>query len=69
MPYFQKNFFCVVAVLGYLAKLKRGFGEHSLPDFSIKIFFIKFSINGKSFDVTPYFFHKWSNKMCYSVLI
>ena len=33
-----------MAVLGYLAKLKRGlglaFGAHSLHDFSIKMFFI-----------------------------
>ena len=62
-----------MAVLGYLAKLKRGlglaFGAHFLFDFSIKLFLIQFSINGQSFYVTPYFFLKISNKMCYEVLI
>ena len=57
-----------MAVLGYLPKLKRGlglaFGAHFLHDFSIKMFLIKFSINGQSFNVTPYFFLKLSNKMC-----
>ena len=58
-----------MAVLGYLAKLKRGLGlafdVHFLHDFSIKMFLIQFSINGQSFNVTPYFFLKISNKMCY----
>ena len=58
-----------MAALDYLAKLKMdlrlAFGEHFLHDFYIKIFFIQFSINGQSFNVTPYFFLKISNKMCY----
>ena len=58
-----------MAVLGYLAKLKWGlglaFGAHFLHDFSIEMFLIQFSINGQSFNVTPYFFLKISNKMCY----
>ena len=58
-----------MAVLGYLVKLKRGlelaFDVHFLHDFSIKMFLIQFSINGQSFNVTPYFFLKISNKMCY----
>ena len=62
-----------MAVLGYLTKLKRGlglaFGAHFLYDFSIKLFLIQFSINGQSFSLTPYFFLKISNKMCYEVLI
>ena len=41
-----------MAVLGYLPKLKGGlglaFGGHILHDFSIKMFFIKYSINGQS---------------------
>ena len=40
-----------MAVLGYSGKLKRGlalsFGAHFLYDFSIKMFLIKFSINGQ----------------------
>ena len=48
-----------MAVLDYLAKLKRdlglAFGAYFLHDF----------INGESFNVTPYFFLKISNKMCY----
>ena len=59
----------VMAVLGYLAKLKRGlglvFGAHFLHGFSVKMFCIYFSINGQSFSVTPYFFLKISNKICY----
>ena len=58
-----------MAVLGYFAKLKRGLGlafdVNLLHDFSIKMFLIQFSINGQSFNVTPYFFLKISNKMCY----
>ena len=58
-----------MAVLGYLAELKRGlgiaFGAHFLHHFSIKIFLIWFSINGQSFNATPYFSLKISNKMCY----
>ena len=58
-----------MAVLGYLAKLKRGLGlafsAHFLHDFSIKMFRVKYSINRQSFNVTPYFFRKISNKMCY----
>ena len=58
-----------MAVLAYIAKLKRGlglaFGAHFLHDFSIKMFLIKFSINGQSFNVTHYFFLKISNKMSY----
>ena len=56
-----------MAVLGYSAKLKRGlglaFGALFLHDFSIKMFLMKFSINGQSFNATPYFFLKISNKM------
>ena len=58
-----------MAVLGYLAKLKRhlglAFGAHLQHDFSIKIFLIEYSINGPSFNATPYFFLKISSKMCY----
>ena len=58
-----------MAVLVYLAKLKWGLGlalvAHSLHDFSIKMPLISFSINGQSFNVTPYFFLKILNKMCY----
>ena len=58
-----------MAVLGYLAKLERGlgraFGAHFLHGFSLKMFLIQFSINGQSFSVTPYFFLRMSNKMCY----
>ena len=56
-----------MAILGYLAKLKRGlgraFGAHFLDDFSVKMLLIQFSINGQNFSVTPYFFLKVSNKM------
>ena len=66
---FKKNFLCAMAVLDYLAMLKRSLGlafdAHFLHDFSIKIFLIQFSINEQSFNVTPYFFLKISNKMCY----
>ena len=48
-----------MAVLGYLPKLYRGlglaFGAYSLHDFSIKMFSIKYSINGQSFNVIPFF--------------
>ena len=58
-----------MAVLGYLAKLKRGmglpFGVHFLYDLSIKMFLICYSINGQGFNVTPYFFLKMSSEMCY----
>ena len=58
-----------MVVLGYLAKLKRGLGlafdAHFLHDFSVKLFLIEFSINGQSLGVTPYFFLKVPNKMCY----
>ena len=54
-----------MALLGYLAKLKRDLGPafdaHFLHDFSIKMFLI--STNGQSFNVTPYVFLKISNKM------
>ena len=62
-----------MAVLGYLAKLKKGLGlafsAHFLHDFTIKMFLIQLSVNGQSFIVTLYFFLKISNKMCYEVLI
>ena len=32
------------------------------------MFLIWYSYNGQNFNVTPYFFLKISNKMCYSVL-
>ena len=58
-----------MAVLGYLAKLKRDlgltFGAYFQHDFSIKMFLIEYDINGQSFNVTPYFFVKISNKICY----
>ena len=51
-----------MAVLGYLAKLKRdlelAFGAHFRHDFSIKMYLIYYSINGQCFNVTPYFFPK-----------
>ena len=41
MSYFQSNFLHVMAILGYLAKLKRGLGlafdAHFVHDFSIKM--------------------------------
>ena len=50
MSYFLKNFLHVMAVLGYLVKLKRGLGlafdPHFLHDFFIKIFPYLFCING-----------------------
>ena len=56
-----------MAVLSYLAKLKRGlslaFGVHFLHDFFVKMFLIQFSINGQSFNVTPFFFLIISNKI------
>ena len=62
-----------MAFFGYLSKLRRGlglvFGAQFLHDFFIKMFLIYFSINGKSFNVTPYFFLKISNKVYYEVLI
>ena len=62
-----------MAVLGHLPNLKRGlglaFGTHFLHNFSIKIFFIEYSINGQSFNVIPFFLPEISNKMCYEVLI
>ena len=63
-----------MAVLGYLAKLKRDLGLAFGAHFSIfwrnhllyiKMFLIGYSINGQRFNVTPYFFGKISNKMCY----
>ena len=57
-----------MVVFGYLAKSKSGlgpaFGAYFLHDFPIKMI-IQFSINGQSFNVTPYFFLKISNKTCY----
>ena len=62
-----------MALLGYLAKLKRdlglAFGAYFQHDFSIEMFLIEYSINGQSFNVTPYFLLKTSNKMCYYVFI
>ena len=59
----------MVAVLGYLAKLKREMGlvfsAHFLHDFFHKNVPYLILINGQSFNVTPYFFFKISNKMCY----
>ena len=56
-----------MAVLGCLAKLKRdlglAFGAHFQYDFTIKMFFIEYSINGQSFNVTPYFFLKISKNV------
>ena len=58
-----------MTVVGYLEKFKRdlglAFGAHFLHDFSIKMFLIEYSISGQSFNATPYFFLKISNKMCY----
>ena len=45
------------------------FAAHFLHDFSIKIFFIWYSIYEQSFNVIPFFFLKISSKMCYWVLI
>ena len=49
-----------MAVLGYLARLKRdlglAFGAHFQHDFSIKMFLIEYSINRQSFSVTPSLF-------------
>ena len=48
-----------MAVLGYLAKLKKGlglpFGAYFLHDFSVKMFLIYVSTNGQSFKVAPFF--------------
>ena len=47
-----------MAVLGYLPKLKRdlelAFGTHFLYDFFIKMFFIPYSSNGRSFNVISF---------------
>ena len=47
-----------MAVLSYLAKLKRdlglALGAHFQHDFSTKMFLIEYSINRQSFNVTPY---------------
>ena len=62
-----------MAVLGYLTKLKRdlglAFSVYFQHDFSIKMFLTEYSINRQSFNATPYFFLKISNKMCYHVFI
>ena len=48
-----------MVVLSYLPKLKRGlelaFGAYFLHGFSIKMFFIKYSISGQSFNVNTFF--------------
>ena len=53
-----------IAVLVYIAKLKRGLAlavdAHFLHDFSIKMFLIWYSYNGQSSNVTPYFLRKIS---------
>ena len=58
-----------MAVMGYLPKLKVDlgltFGAHFLHDFSIKTFFIQYSINGQSFNTITLFLPNISNKMCY----
>ena len=45
MSYFKNNLLHVMAVLGYLPKLKRGlglaFGQNCLHDFSIKMFLMQ----------------------------
>ena len=45
------------------------FAAHFLHDFSIKTFFIWYSIYGQGFDVIPFLLLKISNKMYYWVLI
>ena len=58
-----------MAVLGHIAKLKRSLGlalgAHFLHDVSIEVFPISYSTDEQSFNVTPYFLLKISNKMCY----
>ena len=58
-----------MAVLGYLANLKRDLGlafdADFLHDFSVKMFLISYSINGQSFNVTTYLFLNISNKIFY----
>ena len=55
-----------MAVLGYLAKLKRdlglAFGAHFQHHFSIIMFLTEYSINGQSFNVTPYSFSRYQTK-------
>ena len=62
-----------MAVLGYLTKLKSdlglAFGAYFQHDFSIKMFLTEYSIDRRCFNVTPYFFLKISNKLCYDVFI
>ena len=57
-----------MAVLDYLAKLKRdlgpAFGTHFQHDFSVQMFLVEYSINGQSFNIKSYFFLKISSKMC-----
>ena len=69
MSYFKKSFLHAVAVLGHIVKLKRGlglaFGAYFLHNFFMKMFLIQYSINGQSFNVTPYFLFKISDEMCY----
>ena len=54
-----------MAVLGYLPKLERGLGlafaAHFPHDFSIKMFFIWYSIDGQSFNI-PFFLLKYQTK-------
>ena len=61
-----------MAVLGYLPKLKRGlelaFDAYALHDFSMKMFFIQYSIYGRSFNVIPFFLLKMSN-LCQKCVI
>ena len=58
-----------MTIFDYLPKLKWGVGltfdAHFLHDFSIKFFPVQYSINGKSFNVIPFFLLMISNKMCY----
>ena len=48
-----------MAILDYLPKLKRGLGlassAHFLFDFPIKMFIVKYSINGQSFNIINFF--------------
>ena len=60
-------------VLGYLPELKRvlglAFGAYFLHDFSIKMFLIKYSIDGKSFKVIPFFFSRYQTKFVIKFLV
>ena len=61
-----------MAVLGYLAKIKRDlgltFGAYFQHDFSIKMFLIEYSINGQSFNAHLISFSRYQTKCVIKLL-